>query len=182
MGDVCASGGYYVAAGCREIVAQPLGLTGSIGVIMSSFGFTDAINRLGIQRRVYTAGQNKDRLDPFTTETPSDLAKIHTVLEQTHQNFIADVLAGRKDRLKGKHSTLFSGDFWLGQQAMKLGLVDGTAPPWAAMKAVFNTTYFIDYTRSDSWWNDISHNVENQFHLALQASSHPRLELMRPFH
>ena len=123
--DLLTSGAYYVAVAADKIYVNPNTITGSVGVIMKGFGFVDALKKLGIERRVYTAGNNKDRLDPFLPQNPEDLKKIQQVMDEVHQNFVNAVLAGRKDKLHADPSILFSGDFWSGQTALKLGLVDG---------------------------------------------------------
>ena len=179
--DLLTSGAYLIASAADQIYTQKDTITGSIGVIMSSFGFTDAISKLGISRRVFTAGTNKNRLDPFSALTLADQKKIHTILEQTHHNFIQNVIAGRKDRLRGKHSALFSGDFWLGTQAQQLGLIDGTAPPWVAMKTVFGTSYFVDYTDAEPLFQSLSHDIMGKLGTSLNAPSHHRIALLSPF-
>jgi protease-4 len=144
--DTLASGAYLVASAADKIYVNRDTLTGSIGVILSSFGFVDAIQKLGVTRRVFTAGDNKDRLDPFLTMTPNDEAKIKMVLTEVHQNFIDDVKKGRGTRLKGTDTEIFSGDFWSGQTAVKLGLVDGTSDLWSVLKNEFNVTHYKTYS------------------------------------
>ncbi|NYT52034.1 MAG: S49 family peptidase [Candidatus Vesicomyosocius endoextente] len=125
--DVCASGCYYIASAADEIYADESSIIGSIGVIMSSFGAVDAIKKLGIKRRLYTAGKYKGLLDSFSPENEKILAHIQThILDKLHQNFINAVKAGRGNRLS-KHKDLFTGLIWLGQDANKLGLIDGIA-------------------------------------------------------
>jgi protease IV len=143
--DSLASGAYLIASAADEIYVDPDTITGSIGVIMSGFGFTDAIKKLGITRRVFTAGVNKDRMDPFTPITSSDTVKMHQMLADAHQNFINDVKAGRKGRLSADTNTLFSGDFWSGDRAVQLGLVDGTGDLWSVMQKEFNVQYYKIY-------------------------------------
>lgn len=121
--DVGASGAYYMAAAADEIVAAPASLVGSIGVIFSSFGFEEAIDRLGVERRVYTAGENKAFLDPFTEVAPEQRRFWQSVLDTTHRQFIDAVREGRGERLVDDEQ-LFSGLVWSGEQALSLGLVD----------------------------------------------------------
>lgn len=121
--DIGASGAYYVAAAADEIIAAPASLVGSIGVIHAGFGFEDAIERLGIERRVFTAGENKAFLDPFSDIAPSQREFWQEVLTTTHRQFIDDVREGRGDRLADEER-LFSGLIWSGEQALELGLVD----------------------------------------------------------
>lgn len=121
--DIGASGAYYIAAGADEIIAAPASLVGSIGVIYSSFGFQEAIDRLGVERRVYTAGDNKAFLDPFSEVAPEQREFWQSVLESTHDQFIAAVREGRGERLSDDDA-LFSGLVWSGEQALEFGLVD----------------------------------------------------------
>lgn len=121
--DVGASGAYYIASAADEIVAAPSSLVGSIGVISAGFGLEDAIHRIGVERRVFSAGDNKNFLDPFSEVSPQQRAFWEGVLEQTHEQFIRDVEAGRGDRL-ADDPELFSGLIWAGSQALELGLVD----------------------------------------------------------
>jgi protease-4 len=122
--DMAASGGYYVAAAADEIYADKASVVGSIGVLMNSFGFTEAMDKLGVERRLYTAGEHKGMLDPFSKENPADVAHIKTMLNNIHQQFIDAVKQGRGDRLIDDPN-IFSGLFWTGEESINLGLVDG---------------------------------------------------------
>lgn len=122
--DVAASGGYWLACAADEIVAHPTSLVGSIGVVSGGFGLQGAIDRLGIERRLHTAGENKARLDPFRPEDPDDVAWLRGELEELHGMFTAWVRERRGDRLRGDEATLFSGEVWTGARAHALGLVD----------------------------------------------------------
>lgn len=124
--DIGASGAYYIAAAADEIAASPASLVGSIGVIYSGFGFQQAIDKLGVERRVMTAGENKAFLDPFQPLNEDTAMFWQTVLNTTHQQFIDDVKAGRGERL-GEDERLFSGLVWSGEQAIEMGLVDRLA-------------------------------------------------------
>lgn len=163
--DTLASGSYLVATAADKIFVNADTLTGSIGVIMEGFGANDAIAKLGITRRVFTAGENKDRLDPFQPLKPEDVAKVKVVLEQVHQSFINDVLTGRQGKLKGDQNQLFSGDFWSGEQAVKLGLADDTLNMWDAMQQEFNTKYYKDYSVKPSLLNALISGVGTELHL-----------------
>lgn len=121
--DIGASGAYYVASAADRIVAAPASLVGSIGVIYSGFGFEEAISRIGVERRVFTAGENKAFLDPFSDIAPAQREFWQEVLATTHRQFIDDVREGRGDRL-ADDERLFSGLIWSGEQALELGLVD----------------------------------------------------------
>ncbi len=122
--DIGASGTYYIAAGADAIYTAPASLVGSIGVIYAGFGLEQAIERFGVERRVFTAGKNKAFLDPFSDIEPEQRDFWQRVLETTHRQFIDDVKAGRGDRL-ANDPRLFSGLIWTGEQAQGLGLVDG---------------------------------------------------------
>jgi signal peptide peptidase SppA len=123
--DVAASGGYYLAIAGDEIYADPSSIIGSIGVISQSFGFVKAIDKLGIERRVYTAGSNKSTLDPFLPENPEDVARLKAIQSDVHDVFIGLVKERRLGKLKGADSELFSGAFWAGPRAVEHGLIDG---------------------------------------------------------
>lgn len=122
--DVGASGAYYVAAAADEIIASPASLVGSIGVMHAGFGLEEAIARLGVERRIFTAGENKAFLDPFSDIAPDQRDFWQGVLETTHRQFIDDVREGRGDRL-GSDERLFTGLLWTGEQSLELGLIDG---------------------------------------------------------
>ena len=119
------SGGYYVAAAADEIVADAASLVGSIGVISAGFGFTGLLEKIGIDRRVYTSGDNKAFLDPFQPEKPAEVENMQILLDELHGQFIASIQAERSQRLKAPEEVLFSGLFWTGERALGLGLIDG---------------------------------------------------------
>jgi signal peptide peptidase SppA len=123
--DVAASGGYFLAIAGDEIYADPSSIVGSIGVISSSFGFVEAIEKLGIERRVYTAGLNKSTLDPFLPEKPDDVARLKALQLDVHDVFIGLVKERRLGKLKAPDAELFSGAFWTGGKALEFGLIDG---------------------------------------------------------
>ena len=122
--DAAASGGYFIAVAGDEIIADPSSIVGSVGVIFAGFGFVDAIARLGIERRVHTAGKNKSTLDPFLPEKREDVARIKTLELDVHQTFIDWVKLRRGGKLQGTDDDLFTGEFWSGVRGLKLGLVD----------------------------------------------------------
>ncbi len=163
--DALASGSYLVATAGDKIFVNKDTLTGSIGVIMEGFGANEAIAKIGVQRRVFTAGENKDRLDPFEPLNPADVTKVKTVLDQVHQSFIDDVLAGRQGKLKGDQKELFSGDFWSGAEAVKLGLADDNLNLWDALQQEFNTKYYHDYSIKPSFLQSFINNVGTELHL-----------------
>lgn len=123
--DVAASGGYYIALAGDEIYADASSIVGSIGVISAGFGFDKAIEKLGIDRRVYTAGQSKSILDPFKPEKQQDVARLQDLQSDVHDVFISVVKERRADRLRGVDDDLFSGAFWSAPKALDLGLIDG---------------------------------------------------------
>jgi signal peptide peptidase SppA len=135
--DVAASGGYFLALAGDEIYADPSSIVGSIGVISAGFGLDKAIERLGIQRRVYTAGTAKGSLDPFSPERPDDIERLKAVQRDVHDVFIGVVKDRRAGRLKGNDAELFSGAFWSAAQAHDLGLIDGIADLRGRMRAEF---------------------------------------------
>ena len=123
--DIAASGGYFLAVAGDEIYADPSSIVGSIGVIAAGFGFDKAIEKIGVDRRVYTAGHSKSILDPFKPEKPEDVERLQTLQREVHDLFIGIVKDRRAGKLKGKDEDLFSGAFWAGQSAHELGLIDG---------------------------------------------------------
>jgi len=123
--DIAASGGYWLAAAGDEIYADESSIVGSIGVISSSFGFADLLQRLGIERRVHTAGPRKSMLDPFRPERPEDVERLKRLQQEIHENFKAHVRERRAGRLKGEEQELFSGEFWSARPALARGLIDG---------------------------------------------------------
>jgi signal peptide peptidase SppA len=123
--DVAASGGYMIACAGDEIIADNYSIVGSIGVVSASFGFEKMLKKLGIERRVYTAGDSKRQLDAFLPEKPEDIRRLKALQESIHADFIALVKRGRGKRLKSSDKTLFNGEYWLAEQAMRYGLIDG---------------------------------------------------------
>jgi len=133
--DVAASGGYMIACAGDEIICDPSSILGSIGVVGGSFGFQEAIKRLGIERRLYTAGAHKAMLDPFLPENPEDVAKLKALQREIHQIFIALVKESRGARLKGADDTLFTGEYWAGESSIALGLADGIGDIRSTLRA-----------------------------------------------
>jgi len=124
---VGASGGYWLACAADEIHANPMSIVGSIGVRGGGFGFPDLLARFGIERRLYTAGANKGRLDPFSPEKPDDVAFVQELLDALHERFKAWVRTRRGGKLKAEEAALFDGSFMLGERALEVGLIDGFA-------------------------------------------------------
>ena len=149
ISDIGASGAYYIAAAADEIYANRASLVGSIGVVSGGFGFTGLMDKAGVERRLYTAGENKAFLDPFSPEEPEEVAFWESVLENTHDQFIEYVRKGRGDRL-AEDERLFSGLVWTGEQALDLGLVDGLgSTSWVARELV-GAEEIVDYTPQPS--------------------------------
>ncbi|HKJ94290.1 MAG TPA: S49 family peptidase [Gammaproteobacteria bacterium] len=145
-GDMCTSGAYYIAVGADAIYADKASLVGSIGVIMSGFGFNDAMSRLGVERRLYTAGRNKAFLDPFSPPQKRNVEHAQGMLDRIHQQFIETVKKGRGARLKGDPDKLFSGLFWTGQESLDLGLIDGLGGPRRVARDVIGAPQMVNYT------------------------------------
>jgi len=135
--DVAASGGYFLACAGDEIYADPSSIVGSIGVIAAGFGFDRAIDKLGIDRRVYTAGESKSTLDPFRPERAEDVARVRLIQQDIHDMFIGVVKDRRAGRLKAADSELFTGAFWSAPKAMELGLIDGIGEIRTKMRELF---------------------------------------------
>ena len=132
--DVAASGGYWLACAADEIYANGASVVGSIGVITASFGFDKFIKRIGIERRVYTAGKNKRRLDPFLPENANDVKYLRVLQKDLHEQFKDYVRQRRGKRLKGTSRVMFNGDFWSGLKAVELGLIDGVGEMRSILK------------------------------------------------
>lgn len=145
ISDICASGGYYVAAAADEIYADKASVVGSIGVLMNGFGFVDAMKKLGVERRLLTAGKSKGLLDPFSPTKPEDVAHLKQLLGQIHTQFISIVKKGRGDRLKNDDS-LFTGLVWTGEQSVALGLVDSLGSSSYVAREVIGEKEIVDFT------------------------------------
>jgi signal peptide peptidase SppA len=135
--DVGASGGYMAACAADEIICDLSSIVGSIGVVGGSFGFPKLMERLGIERRLYTAGEHKASLDPFLPEDPDDVERLKALQKEIHQGFIDLVKQSRGARLKGPEKTLFSGEYWSGTKAIELGLADGIGDLRSTLRARF---------------------------------------------
>ncbi|MDR3517965.1 MAG: S49 family peptidase [Azospirillaceae bacterium] len=133
--DVAASGGYWLACAADEIYADASSVIGSIGVISGGFGFTGFLQRLGVERRVYTAGSHKGMLDPFLPENPDDVIRLQAMQAEIHEDFKALVNQRRAGRLRAAADELFSGAFWTGRRAVELGLVDGLGDLHTVLRA-----------------------------------------------
>ncbi|TKC83890.1 S49 family peptidase [Trinickia terrae] len=149
VGDMCASGGYYVAAAADKIYVDKASIVGSIGVLMDGFGFTGLMDKLGIQRRLRTSGENKGFYDPFSPDTPAMDAHAQAMLDQIHQQFIDAVREGRGKRLR-ETPEIFSGLFWTGEKSVELGLADGFGDTDYVAREVIKAPDLVDYTVKES--------------------------------
>ncbi len=147
--EMCASGAYYIAVAADEIYTDKASIVGSIGVLMDGFGFTGAMQKLGVERRLYTAGENKGMNDPFSPESDKQRAYTQAMLDQIHQQFIRVVKEGRGKRLKETPET-FSGLYWNGEQAVKLGLADKFGNLDYVAREVVHAEDIIDYTPKEN--------------------------------
>jgi len=164
--EMCASGGYYIAAAADKIYVNKASIVGSIGVLMDGFGFTGLMDKLGVERRLLTAGENKGFLDPFSpqSQTQKDYAK--QMLAEIHQQFIDAVRAGRGSRLK-ESPELFSGLFWTGSRAVELGLADGFGTVDSVARDVLKQEDIVDYTQTEG----LPERVLKKFGVAVGAGA-----------
>ena len=161
--DVAASGGYLIACSGDEIYANQSSIIGSIGVIYSSFGFTDLISKIGVQRRVYTAGKNKSTLDPFMEEKQEDIERLKNIQLDLHKDFIEVVENSRSDKLKKDSGIeLFSGEFWSGRKAKELGLIDGIGNADKILKEKFGNDVIIKKFEKQKGW--IARKLSSESH------------------
>jgi protease-4 len=150
IGDLGASGGYYIASAAQNIYADKSSLVGSIGVTAANFGYVDLMAKLGVERRAYTSGEHKAFLDPFQPEKPDETIFWASVLNTTHDQFIDEVKKGRGDRLKGTDASLFSGLIWTGEQAKQIGLIDELGSLETVARDVVKAEKLVDYTFEES--------------------------------
>jgi protease-4 len=160
--DLCASGGYYVAAAADKIFVDKASLVGSIGVIIGSFGFTGAMEKLGIERRAYASGDNKDFLDPFLPENPAHREHALKMIGEIHQQFIDVVRKGRGKRLK-ETPEMFSGLVWTGEQSVALGLADGLGGLDYVAREVIKAERIVDYSPKDNVFEQLSERLGTKF-------------------
>lgn len=170
--DICASGGYYIAVAADEIYADKASIVGSIGVRMDSFGFTEAIDKLGVERRSLTAGQNKSFLDPFLPLKEADVQHANQMLDNIHQQFIDVVKNGRGDRINANDDALFSGLFWSGEQALELGLIDGLASSSKVAREIVGAENIVDYTPRPNYLDRFAGKLGASIGQMLQSNSY----------
>ena len=159
VADMCASGGYYIAVAADKIFADKASIVGSIGVRMDSFGLTGLMEKLGVERRLHTAGANKGMLDPFLPEKPEQVQFLQSMLDGTHQQFIKVVKDGRGNRLK-ETPEMFSGLFWTGEEALKLGLIDGLANDTYVAREIVKAEDMVNFTADKDIFQRLSEKVE----------------------
>lgn len=145
IGDLGASGAYYIASAAENIYASESSIVGSIGVTSGgSFGFVNAMEKVGVERRIYTSGENKAFLDPFSPEKPADKERYEAMLKNVHEQFISAVKKGRQDRLKS--DDIFNGFMWTGEESLPLGLIDGFGTVGSVARDEFDLDQFVNYT------------------------------------
>ncbi|HUQ28304.1 MAG TPA: S49 family peptidase [Usitatibacter sp.] len=160
--DLCASGGYYVAAAGEKIYVDKASLVGSIGVIISSFGFVETLKKLGVERRAYHAGDNKDFLDPFAPENPTHVEHAQKMLGEIHQQFIKVVRQGRGARLK-ETPEMFSGLIWTGEKSVELGLADGLGNLDYVAREVIKAEKVVDFSPKENVFERFSERLGSRF-------------------
>lgn len=183
ISDIGASGAYYIASAANDIYANKASLVGSIGVISSGFGFTGLMQKLGIDRRLYTAGTHKAFLDPFSPPKPEEAKFWEHVLDLTHQQFIEAVEQGRGQRLQKGDKRLFSGLIWTGQQARGLGLIDGFGTVDTVATQVIGEKKLVDYSYKPSPFERLAHRFGESFGSAVgNALVHEMVESRLSLH
>jgi protease IV len=168
--DICASGAYYIAAATDAIYVDKASMVGSIGVVMNGFGFNKAIDKVGVERRMYTAGANKGMLDPFSPENPSQKAYIQNMLNEVHGQFIAAVKNGRGNKLKEDKDT-FSGLVWSGAGAVQNGLADGFNTVNGLARDVIKQEEIIDYTLQEGLADKLAKQFGTHFGAGLYSAA-----------
>ena len=162
LSDLCASGGYYIAAAADKIYADKASLVGSIGVVSAGFGFVDTLNKLGIERRVHHTGKNKAFLDPFSPLREDEVKHFDQLLDNIYQQFVKTVKEGRGDRLVDD-DRIFSGLIWTGEQSVELGLVDELGDVGYVAREVIGAENVVDFTYRDSWFEQLSIQISALF-------------------
>lgn len=176
VSDLCASGGYYIAVAADEIYADKASIVGSIGVRMDNFGAVELMEKLGVERRLYTAGANKGMLDPFLPENTTQVAHVNNMLNTTHQQFINVVKEGRGERLQN-NPDIFSGLFWTGEDAVKLGLIDGLGSDAYVARELIKAEEMVDFTTEKDLIQRLSERVETSVQALISLDATPRTVL-----
>ncbi len=167
--DVCASGGYYIASAADKIYADKASIVGSIGVLMNGFGFVGTMEKIGVQRRLYTAGANKGFLDPFTPEKEQDIKQIQKMLGGIHKQFIDVVKKGRGDRLKDS-ANLYSGYVWTGEESVAMGLIDGLGSSSYVAREIIGAEEIVDFTPKPSYLDQFAKQLGASFGTTISAA------------
>ncbi len=162
ISDICASGGYYIAAAADKIFANKASVVGSIGVIMAGFGFVDTMQKVGVERRLFHAGDNKGLLDPFSPLRQDEVDHINHVLDQIHQQFINVVKQGRGDRLQD-NDKLYTGLIWTGEESVELGLVDGLGSAGTVARDIIGAEDIIDFTVRENYFSRFAKQIGATF-------------------
>jgi protease-4 len=173
--EMCASGAYYIAAAADEIYVDKASIVGSIGVLMDGFGFSGLMDKLGVERRLLTAGSNKAMLDPFSPRNEAQTKLAQAMIDQIHQQFIAVVKEGRGERLKETPDT-FSGLFWNGEEAVKLGLADGLGNLDYVARELVKAEEIVDYTPRDN----VAERLAKRFGASVGAGAVKALRELSP--
>ena len=160
--DLCASGGYYIAVAADKIYVDKASIVGSIGVISGGFGYVGALEKLGIERRVYTAGSNKDFLDAFQPEKPEERQHMQKLLQEVHEQFVKVVREGRGKRLK-ETPEMFSGFFWTGERSIELGLADALGSTEYVAREVFEAEKLVNFTIEENYFETLSRRLGASF-------------------
>lgn len=169
VGDICASGGYYIAAASDKIYVNQASLIGSIGVVMNGFGFVDVIKKVGVERRLLTAGTHKAMLDPFSPAKADENAYMQSLLDSVHQQFIKAVRDGRGKRLV-ESKDMFSGLIWTGADGVKLGLADGFGSVDSIARDVIGTEETVDFTPQEKLFDKLAGKLGASFGHALSSA------------
>ena len=179
--DLCASGGYYIAVAADRIYVDKASLVGSIGVIMGGFGFVGSMDKLGVERRAYASGENKDFLDPFLPENPKHRAHAQQMIGEIHQQFVKVVRDGRGKRLKETADT-FSGLVWTGEKSIELGLADALGSTEYVAREVFKAEKLVNFTVEENYFETLSKRFGASFgatfaRAAAEAAARAALEV-----
>ena len=176
--DICASGGYFVASGADKIYVSPSSIVGSIGVLMNGFGFTGLMDKLGVDRRLITAGEHKGMLDPFSPVDPKEVEYAKTLIKDVHQQFISVVKEGRGKRLK-ETPDMFSGLIWTGAKSVELGLADGYGTLDTVARDVIKAEDIVDYTQKEGFAEKVARRFGASMANAVVESALRALPVMR---
>jgi|TARA_B100000959_G_C14855757_1_gene572081 protease-4 len=162
--DICTSGGYYIAVAADKIFANKASIVGSIGVVMSGFGFVDAIEKLGIERRLLFSGDSKALMDPFIPIDFFEQKHMQKILDKIHQQFISVVKDGRGENIRNQYEEeLFSGLIWSGEESVKLGLIDGLASTSEVARDIIGNEYIINYTKRENYFDRFAKQIGTAF-------------------